>query len=86
MFAFLLHLHLLKISNQKATISKETIAFDVWMAAILGYIKHVLQQDVTFRVCKWPITIETVVIKLNEIKLKCLEWEKSKLIKVDLKL
>ena len=63
-----------KISKRKATISKETIVFDVWMAAILSYIKHVLQQDVTFRVCKWPIRIETSVIKLNETKLKCLEF------------
>ena len=48
-FVFLFHLHLLKISNRKATASKETIGFDTWMAMILSYIKHVLQWDSTFR-------------------------------------
>ena len=48
MFAFLLHFHLLKISNRKATVSKETIGFNVWMATNLSYIKHVPQQDSTF--------------------------------------
>ena len=48
-FALLLHLHLSKISNRKATVSKETTRFDVGMATILSYIKHVPQQDCTFR-------------------------------------
>ena len=66
-FAFLLHLHLPKISNGKATVTKETIGFDVWTATILSYIKHVAQQDSLF--CGLQMTFKnwTVVIKLNEI-------------------
>ena len=36
---------LLKILNQKATVSKETIGFDVWIATILSHIKHVPQKE-----------------------------------------
>ena len=68
---------LLKILNQKATVSKETIGFDVWMATILSHIKpsftkkyhnRLSNSTTLFVVYKWPLRIETVVIKLNEIK------------------
>ena len=69
---------LLKILNQKATVSKGTIGFDVWMATILSHIKpsstkknyynRLSNSTTLFVVYKWPLKIETVVIKLNEIK------------------
>ena len=44
------------------------------MASILSYINHVLQQDDTFRGLQMILRIGTVVIKLNEMKLKCLKF------------
>ena len=44
------------------------------MASILSYINYVLQQDDTFHGLQMRLLrIETVVTKLNEIKLKCLK-------------
>ena len=43
------------------------------MASILSYINYVLQQGDTFRGLQMILRIGTVVIKLNEMKLKCLK-------------
>ena len=73
---------LLKILNQKATVSKETIGFIVRMATILSYIKkrsnrnyhnRLFNSTALFVVYKWPLRIEIFNIKLNEIKFKCLK-------------
>ena len=59
--------------------------FDLWMATILNNIKpystariaiinRLFNSTALFVVYKWPLTIEDVVTKWNEIKLKCLKF------------
>ena len=57
--------------------------FDVSMATILSCIKPRSTERITIRlfnstalfvVYEWPLTIEDVVIKFDEIKLKCLKF------------
>ena len=62
-------------ANRRATVSKETIGFDVWMAAIFDLYQTTFQSKVfgnklfnvvaLFVVSKWPLRIEVAVIKLK---------------------
>ena len=79
---FLLGLYLLFCF--KATASKETVGFVVWnrddfeLHQTLFHNKNfhnrLFNSTILFVVYNWPWKIETVVIRLNQMKLKCLKF------------
>ena len=79
---FLLRLYLLFCF--KATVSKETVGSVVWnrddfeLYQTLFHNKNfhnrLFNSTILFVVYNWPWKIETVVIRLNQIKLKCLKF------------
>ena len=81
---FFFFICLLKILDQKATVSKETVGSVVWnrddfeLYQTLFHNKNfhnrLFNSTILFVVYNWPWKIETVVIRLNQIKLKCLKF------------
>ena len=87
-FILILLLRLYLLFCFKVTVSKETVGFvvrnsddfELYQTVFRNknYHNRLFNSTVLFVVCKWPWRIETVVIKLNEMKLKCLKFLFSK--------